>query len=146
MCFPWFDPLTGLQNVRARFWRCYAIQPCTHGTQLPTDHPLRHHLPPSPPRSTPIRLYPHGYRGVFDWLSPPLVGVGRWGLRTPPRGFKIWFQIIPWNGPVDLSRRSLRNYARLDSFGRGQINSAAPRCSALFSLSLYVSFFWSSHE
>lgn len=90
---------------------------------------------------TPIRLYPHGY----DWLrysigfrSPVLVEGCR---RPPPRGFKIWFQIIPWNGPVDLSPRSRCNYAWLDSFGRRQINSLLVRSVSLPPLSsLFVSF------
>lgn len=133
--------------MRARFWRCYAIQPCTHGTQLPTDHPLRHHLPPSPhvpPQFACIHTDTGGYSIGFRLPWSVLVGEGcgrRLGdLRSD---FKLYLGMD----------RSIY-LGGVSAIMHGLTVSVATKLTLLrraavyfsLSLSLYVSFFRSSHE
>lgn len=133
--------------MRARFWRCYAIQPCTYGTQLPTDHPLRHHLPPSPhvpPQFACIHTDTGGYSIGFRLPWSVLVGEGcgrRLGdLRSD---FKLYLGMD----------RSIY-LGGVSAIMHGLTVSVATKLTLLrraavyfsLSLSLYVSFFRSSHE
>lgn len=131
--------------MRARFWRCYAIQPCTHGTQLPTDHPLRHHLPPSPhvpPQFACIHTDTGGYSIGFRLPWSVLVGEGcgrRLGdLRSD---FKLYLGMDRsiYLGGVSAIMHGLTVSvaAKLTPLRRAAMHFS-------LSLSLYVSFFRSS--
>lgn len=124
MCFAWFVPLTGLQDVRARFWRCHAIPSVHSGSRTCGSGPRARAAPSYPCAPLFARIHAHVHRYPIGFRSTVLVE----GCRRPsPWGLKIWFQIIPRNGPVDLSWKSRCNYAWAGSFGREQINPLAVR-------------------